>query len=269
MKQKLIHIIGAGGVAGIGMTRSLKKHYQLQGKDLSRWAEQVMECERESEDPNHCDMIIPVPDPAVLFYAECDLCFLPSRKEIELCQDKSVLAELLGDLAPITYWVRDTHGAGGRGAQMASEYLPGRNYSCELLYHKGNLLGHFMKERLAYNLMGSKEPTHQIGSSAVSRCINDHRILTLAKKAINKISKSPNGVYALDFKENKKGEPKITEVNAGRFLTASYVYYYLTDYNLPLLMVKTFFGEKYKLGKYPEGQGIIRQVDSLPYIGKV
>ena len=44
----------------------------------------------------------------------------------------------------------------------------------------------------------------------------------------------------IDFKENKKGEPKITEVNAGRFLTASYVYYYLTDYNLPLLMVKTF-----------------------------
>lgn len=255
------------------MTRALKplldEGYRIQGHDGSAWGEQVMECEREYQNIHHTDMIIPVPDPLVKKHATHDHTFLPSLEEIELCQDKAKTAEVLGDLAPKTFWVRDTHGAGGAGAQMASEYLPGRNYSVELLYNKGELLGYFMKERLAYDLKGSKEPTHQRGSSAVSVCIRNDSLLDRARMAVAKISTRPHGVYSIDFKENEAGEPKITEINPGRFLTASYVYYYSTGYNLPMAMVKAYFGEPYELGAYPEGVGCIRQVDSLPWVGEL
>lgn len=269
---KRIHIVGAGGVAGIGLTRCLKNDYEIQGHDQSQWAEKMAEANIDEGGSIHfCDMLIPVPDKAVLKYAEAEKTFLPTREEIELCQDKAKTAQLLRGMAPKTYWVRDTHGAGGSGAQMCSEFLPGRNYSVELLYDKGELIGQFTKERLAYDLKGSKEPTKQMGSSAVSKCIKSKRLEDMARTAVEIVADHcetiPHGVYAIDFKENEDGQAKITEINPGRFLTASYVYFYSTGYNLPLAMVKRFFNEEYKLGQYPEGIGVIRQTDCLPYVG--
>lgn len=264
-----VKIIGAGGVAGIGMTRCLNEDYSVLGEERSDWAKKMMEC--HDCDILHCvpDMIIPVPDSAVNKYAGNENCFLPPKEEIELCQDKDRCADVLKELAPKRCWVRDTHGAGGSGAQMSQEYCPGRNFSCEMLYNKGKLIGYFIKERLSYQVKEKDLPLDKRGSSAVSVCVNDKRILNLSKKAIKRISKKPHGVYALDFKENEDGVPKITEINPGRFLTASYVYFYETNYNLPLAMVHAYFGKKYKLGQYPEGVGVIRQTDCAPYVGKL
>jgi hypothetical protein len=276
---KVIHIAGAGGVAGVGLTRCLVKDlgYSLQGHDGSPWATLMMEVADETEaastDSRLADLVIPVPDPLVKKWAGSDIAFLPTAQEVEVCQDKGETARLLGSLAPFVYWVRDTHGAGGKGAQMASEYLPGRNFSCEIVYKHGNIIGHFIKERLAYDLKGSPDPLFQRGSSAVSICIQDKGILKLANAAVWRIANhcqtKPNGVYGVDMKANVDGAVKVTEINAGRFLTASYVYFYSTDYNLPLAMVKAFFNEKYKLGAYPQGIGVIRQTDQLPYVGQL
>lgn len=269
--MKRICIGGAGGVAGIGMTRCLQGHgYDLVGYDGSVWGELAMECPL-ADDPYMSDMIIPVPDGLVSKYVgmgkiaeAADLCFLPSKEVVEICQDKAKTAEILKELAPRTFWVRDTHGAGGAGAQMASEFLPGRNYSCELVYDKGELLGYFIKQRLAYDIKGRKDPLWQRGSSVVSICVDDKDILNKSKEAISRLTPEPHGVFAIDFKENEQGERKITEINPGRFLTASYPFFLDLDYNLPLLMVKAFFNEPLVLGDYPVGWGVIRQQDSLP-----
>lgn len=277
--MKKIHIAGAGGVAGIGMTRCLQQcsssgepEYQVQGHDSSTWGTYAMECLDEI-DPlasgaiTLSDMVIPIADPLVKKWADSDLCFLPSREIVEICQDKAKTAQLLSDLAPKVFWVRDTVGAGGSGAQMAQELLPGRNHSAELLYNRGVLIGHFIKERLAYDIKGRKDPLWQRGSSVVSICVREPGLLYFAEEAVRKVHQDrhvPHGVFAVDFKDNEQGEPKITEINPGRFLTASYPFFYSRGYNLPMLMVKTFFGEKYELGPYPEGWGVIRQQDSLP-----
>jgi hypothetical protein len=213
-------------------------------------------------------MILPIPDKAVASrYGDNDLFFGPDQKQIKLCQDKAKCAEVLGTLAPITYWVRDTNGAGGKGAQMASEYLPGRNISMELYYWHGEPIGYFMKERLSYSISGSCEPTHQFGTSFVSKCIDEDRIRILALEGMEKICEYTNtelhGFYGIDFKEGDSGF-KITEINAGRLLTASYCYYYLTDYNLLRLGVSKFLGDDYKLGEYPLDYGVIRSMDMTP-----
>ena len=267
--KKYIHIVGAGGVAGIGMMRALQKeqNYVLSGHDNSDWAELVIGVPQA--DPWMADLVLSIPDKAVAsHYGESDISFCPDQKQIVLCQNKAETAKTLGKLAPITYWVRDTQGAGGKGAQMASEFLPGRNISCEFCYFKNKLIGYFMKERLAYDIKGSKEPLKQMGSSVVSICIRDDGILSKGLKALQYVKKATetllHGFYGIDFKQNEKGEFKITEINAGRLLTASYTYFYLTDYNLPLAGVKAYFGETYTLGEYPEGCGVIRMVDSLP-----
>lgn len=266
-KSKTIHIVGIGGNAGQLAYKCLKDHYTIQGHDSSRWGELIMPC--EYAEPWNADMILPLPDKAVASrYGDSDLSFTPEKKQIELCQDKAKCAEVLGDLAPVTYWVRETQGAGGKGAQMASEFLPGRNISVEMCIFNGEEIGIFSKERLSYSISGSKEPTHQFGTSFVSKCIWEPEILNMARSAVEKIASSTNtklhGFYGVDLKENKDGQFKITEINAGRLLTASYIYYYLTGYNLLLAGIKKFLGEDYTLGEYPLNYGIIRQMDQEP-----
>jgi hypothetical protein len=265
--SKTVHIVGAGGNAGQLAYRCLKDHYKITGHDSSQWGELIMPC--EYDEPWNADCILPLPDKAVASrYGDSDLSFTPDQKQIALCQDKAECSEVLGDLAPKTYWVRETIGAGGKGAQMASEYLPGRNVSVEVAFWNDSLIGSIMKERLAYSISGSKEPTHQFGTSFVSKCIADIKIAGMAEKALLKIRKHTNtpihGFYGIDFKENKGGQFKITEINAGRLLTASYCYYYLTDYNLLRAGVARFLGDKYELGEYPLNYGIIRGLDMPP-----
>lgn len=284
--KKVIHLAGLG-VAGIGLARCLKDEYALQGHDASRWQELIAQDEGIAIEPNseemwQADMIIPTPDKLVHKFAgggkmegePSSLCFLPDLKQIELCQDKAKCAEVLGDLAPKTYWVRDTVGAGGKGAQMASEYLPGKNVSVELLYYQGEEIGRFVKERVSYSLISKTTGLDDRGSSVVSVCRDKcHPAVAQAWAAMKRITKAtktkPHGFYGIDMKQAEVGilgDYKVTEINAGRLLTASYIYFYKTGYNLALAGVKAFFGESYELGEYPEGYGILRTMDKEPLL---
>jgi len=259
-----ILILGAGGAAGILLTRCLKDHFDVYGTDDGEFARHLIEAKKTDTSSNHYDLHIPVPDSLIPKLKESDACtFLPAMEEIQLCQDKAKSAEALGGLAPKTYWVRDTKGAGGKGAQMCSEYLPGKNLGTELLYDNGTLYAYFQKERVSYS--AKSRSSDVTGSAMVATCIKNTALLKLAIKAVSKISNKPHGVYSVDFRENESGEPKVTEINAGRFVTSSYIFYYKTAYNLPKLMVELALNlPKTHLGEYPEGLTIIRQVDREP-----
>lgn len=270
---RTVHILGAGGVAGVGITRCLMDDFDVSGWDDNPWARRMMVARPQSD--HEGDLVVPVPDSLVRLWAGRPRTFLPDEETIERCQEKHLTAKLLGDLSPLTYWVRDTHGAGGAGAakldgRMAAEYLPGRNMSCELVYRRGELLGHFTKERLSYAVAYVEPEVRGIGSSAVSRCIGDTNVLRIAKEAVSRLVSEPNGVFSVDFKEDAYGTPLITEINPGRFLTASYVFFERTRYNLPRLMVEAALGLPLTpLPAYPEGIGVIRQTDSLPWVGRL
>lgn len=271
--EHAVHILGAGGVAGVGLTRCLKDAFEVTGWDDSPWARKKVECAIQS-DPEG-DLILPVPDSLVRLYAGRPRTFLPPADVVERCQEKHLCAKLLGDLAPLTYWVRDTHGAGGAGAarldgRMAAEYLPGRNLSCEVLFFDGKLSAWFQKERLSYRANTVEQNVQGIGSSAVSRCIRDSNLLDMSLWALNRLTEKPHGIFAIDFKEDRYGLPLITEINPGRWLTASYVYFYSTGYNLPRLACELAIGiEPTPLSDYPEGIACIRQTDSWPWVGRL
>lgn len=270
--SKLVHILGAGGPAGVGMTRCLKEHYEVTGEDSSQWSELMMECDPGT---GECDLIMSLPDSVIIEQARAFIdprppwTFLPPLEQITLCQDKAATAKVLGDLAPLTYWVRDTHGAGGAGAQMASEVLPGRNYSQEFVFFNNAPIGFFQKERLSYSVKSRTQGIDNRGSSAVSICTRNEEVNHVALAAMARLNEytgvSLHGFYGIDLVEDKNGVPKVTEINAGRLLTASYAFFSETRYNLPLVGVKSFFGEDIPpLPDYPVGWGQIRQVGQLP-----
>lgn len=266
--MKTIHILGAGGPAGVGMTRCLRDYYRIIGSDDSLWGKLMKEAEPIDGIYEH-DMTIPVPDSTIASWKGWPKVFLPAYKQIILCQDKAKTAQVLGNLAPRTYWVRDTTGAGGKGAHMAAEYLPGRNCSVELVYKDGVLLANFQKQRLSYLVSVTEPDVTKSGSSAVSICIQDADLLSRATEAIDILTATTgsraDGFYGVDFKATEAGVPLITEINAGRLLTASYSYFWLTGWNLPLVGVRAFLGEQApEMPEYPLGYGIIRQIDQEP-----
>lgn len=227
----------------------------------------MMECEEGDAGDSH--LAIPIPDNQVHEWSRSGMAFLPSIEQVGLCQDKAKTAEMLGDLAPKTYWLRDTHGAGGAGAQMLTNYLPGRNYSVEYVFTGDGKVACFQKQRLSYSVKERTEGIENRGSSAVSVCTDRTDVWVTAMRSLNLLRKATGtplyGFYGVDLKEDENGVPKVTEINAGRLLTASYSYFWLTGYNLPLVGVKAFFGEEQpELPAYPKGYGIIRQVDQFP-----
>lgn len=135
------------------------------------------------------------------------------------------------------YWIRVKSGAGALGALridsekdlktwlalhgnrndfMASTFLPGRNYACKLLYHKGELVQSASAERIDY-LLSAAAPSGISGMCARGRLLNRPDLVEKAKAALNHIANETNsplhGIFTIDFKEDIEGKPLITEIN--------------------------------------------------------
>jgi len=234
------------------------------GWDASEFSRKLMECpEAKSLEHSHYDLVLPAHSS---FAHECaGNGWVPDLDTLALCNDKAKTAETLGGLAPETLWVRDTHGSGGKGAQMASEYLPGRNFAVEMFYTRNGLLMRtFQKERISYK--NSCVSDAVMGTAKVATCTDDPYLRLHAVRAVSLVSDWPNGVYTVDFKENKHGKSLVTEINAGKFATSSYVFYG-SGYNMPLYAVNSILGEGLPQMKYPLGQSCVRGMDSLPWVG--
>lgn len=135
------------------------------------------------------------------------------------------------------YWIRIKSGAGALGALkinsqkdlntwmtihsnrndfIASEYLPGRNYACKMLYFDGGLVQSASAERIDY-LLSAAAPSGISGMCARGRLLNREDLVERSKEALENISRhlsAPlHGMFTVDFKENSEGIPLITEIN--------------------------------------------------------
>ena len=135
------------------------------------------------------------------------------------------------------FWIRSTRGSSGLGSLkiaseaalrqwisinpevdefIATEYLPGRNMACKMLYFDGALKRTACAERVNY-IMAKVAPSGITGNTSFGRLINEPRLVELSEQALNKISSSIeatlHGIFTVDYKEDALGNPKITEIN--------------------------------------------------------
>jgi len=153
-------------------------------------------------------------------------------------------------------WIRLISGAGGRGSLpvenrdlakhwidywkgwgkfSAEEYLPGRNLAWQGVFKDGELIGSIAWERIRY-IIRHVSPSGITGTPSVAKLIDDDDVHEIGLSTIERITKTPTGVFGVDMRGNSKGIPSVTEINPGRFFTPSYMYAN-AGYNL----VKTFF----------------------------
>lgn len=228
---------------------------------------------------------------------------IPSIELALFCFDKLKVANALLDLnlAPRTlaysnesvsvigfpFWIRVQQGAGALGALkidnkkdlktwltlhgnrddfIISDYLPGRNYACKMLYVDGHLLQTASAERIDY-LLSSAAPSGISGMCARGKLLNRPDLVSESKLALERVSHQVNeplhGMFTVDFKENKHGVPLVTEINI-RPVSFNYAFT-LGGVNFAETIVKAvYLGEQLPLqtGFFKRESYFIRGVDA-------
>ena len=193
-------------------------------------------------------------------------------------------------------WIRATHGAGGIGSTPASnkqtatswinywksrkagykfiaqQHLPGRNLAFHSLWKDGELVTSMARERIEY-IYPHLTPSGITGTPAVQKTVHDEAVNKTATNAVLAIDPKFNGIACVDMKENEKGIPCVTEINAGRMFTTSFFFPFASkilrkDYyaNIPYLYVKLAYKEKIpnipKYNSLPANVYWIRHIDA-------
>ena len=129
----------------------------------------------------------------------------------------------------------------GYGKMAASEYLPGANLTWMGLFGQGQLLAAAARERLEY-VLPHIAPSGVTGAPAVSRTVESSELARLGEAAVRAIDLAPHGAYFVDFKGDMAGQPRVTEINAGRSGTTVH-FYTRAGCNFPWLLAALALGE--------------------------
>lgn len=148
-----------------------------------------------------------------------------------------------------------------------SEYLPGRDYGVQCLWHKGQLVLAKMAERITYLDTGS--PSGVSSMPAVAKTVYEPRVMEVCIAAVRELDRRASGVFFIDLKENDQGDPCITEINAGRFATMTNIYDLTGKHNMATTYVQLALGKASRITQpfdFAEDIYFVRSVDTVPTI---
>ena len=137
----------------------------------------------------------------------------------------------------------------------------------QCLLHKGRLILAKMAERITYIDTGS--PSGRSSMPALARTVHDPYIIDTCRRAILALDARASGIFFVDLKESDKGDPCITEINAGRFATMTNIHDLAGRYNMAVLFVRLALGERVRIRgarDFAEGYYLVRSVDTVPAV---
>jgi carbamoyl-phosphate synthase large subunit len=214
---------------------------------------------------------------------------------------ESVLIESSADIEAardrfgLNFWLRSNTGGGGRGSLhvenrsiydlvnywideydgwgefAAWEYLPGANYGVDSLWKNGEPVLSHVKRRGNYGF-SSDILSSVSGATNVIHSLSDsderQRVLETAHNAVRSVAESPNGLFTVDLKADSNEIPKVTELNPGRFLGTSGLYFGYTDHPLPkiYLDIGCNGSSHQSIKNVPEGNTLLRFFDQPPIV---
>ncbi len=215
-------------------------------------------------------------------------------RSIEFSRDQKDLSSVF-ELLPFPFWVRSTSGTSGLGSLkieskealvnwidinpgvsqfLASEFLPGRNLACKLLYFEGKLIRAACAERVNY-IMAKVAPSGITGNTSFGRLLNEPKLVSVAETAMDYLFKisgiRPHGFFTVDFKEDHSGKPFITEINLRHvaftqcFAAAGANF---AEDTIRLLNGDVTFNKNRLIYSFEDGLIFLRDVDALPIIMK-
>lgn len=164
----------------------------------------------------------------------------------------------------IMYW-GEMRGVPARSF-ILSEYLPGRDLGCQSLWKEGTLVLIKTYERLSYLGTGS-QPSQVSSVAALAKTVFEPRVVDICKKAVRALDPRASGVFSVDLRESAGGVPCITEINAGRFSSATNIFDLTGKYNMAATYVRLALGGPVDLrDEYDVARDyyMLRDVDTPP-----
>ena len=147
-----------------------------------------------------------------------------------------------------------------------SDYLPGRDFLCTSLWKDGELVLVNTYERLAY-FGGENSPSGVSSLSSLAKTVVDARLVDVCRAAIRAVAPATAGAFSVDLKEDRRGVPCITEINAGRFFIGMTAFDHVGKYNMPATYVRLALGEPVGFREEYDAVAdyyLVRDLDTLP-----
>jgi carbamoyl-phosphate synthase large subunit len=140
----------------------------------------------------------------------------------------------------VSYWT-EMRGV-PEGMFVLCEYLPGRDYAVQSLWHRGELVQAKSCERLDY-LFGGIMPSGSSSTPRVARAMNDPLINDLCVTTVQAVDPRATGLFCIDLKEDREGVPCVTEINIGRFFMITPLFNRVGRHNMAGLYLRLALGE--------------------------
>jgi hypothetical protein len=105
--------------------------------------------------------------------------------------------------------------------------------------------------------------------AALSKTVHEPRVVEVCTRAIRALGARPSGVFSVDLKGDERGEPHITEINAGRLIAQTILLDRAGQHNLTLTYARLALGEPVTLrDEYdaPTDHYFVRNVDAEPLL---
>jgi len=148
---------------------------------------------------------------------------------------------------------------------ILSEYLPGRDFSCQALWKTGRLVLTKTCERLSY-FGGGGNPSGTSSISQLAKTVAAPEVVAVCTAAIRAIDPRASGTFNFDLRENARGVPCLTEINAGRFPSGTSIFDLTGRANVAATFVRLALGERVALHDAydaAEGYYTVRDLDTL------
>ena len=149
-----------------------------------------------------------------------------------------------------------------------SEYLPGRDFACQSLWKDGRLILVKTCERLSY-FEGGSQPSGRSSIAGLARTVHEPRVVDVSVRAVRSLGRRVSGAFSVDLKENARGEPCITEINAGRFITLMNLFDLTGHHNMTETYVRIALGLPSTITRVYDAAPdhyFVRNVDAEPVI---
>lgn len=147
-----------------------------------------------------------------------------------------------------------------------SEYLPGRDFGCQSVWKAGRVVLIKTYERLSY-LGSGNQPALVSSVAALAKTVFDRRVVDTCIRAVRALDPRASGVFSADLKEDVSGVPCLTEINAGRFSSATNIFDLTGKQNMAAVYVRLALNEPVEVpDEYEAAENwyMLRDIDTPP-----
>jgi hypothetical protein len=151
-------------------------------------------------------------------------------------------------------------------AFMLAEHLPGRDFLCQMLWLEGRLVLVKTFERISY-FGGENSPSGVSSLSSLAKTVVDERVVDVSVRAVRALDGAVSGAFSIDLKENSRGVPCITEINAGRFFIGMTAFDGVGNHNMSACFVRLALGQSVHIDDpydCPPDHYLVRDLDTPP-----